>query len=202
MSIGSLRPQNHLTAATRASMSIPSALHLPSSAQANASASSTNNGEAGQPTVPSEVKRLTDKRKGVEEQLEAFFDVLTSVRRADPRKGRTKLTGGSSEQNNCTMETPLVDREGFPRADIDVAGVRTARVQIIRLRNDLKDVLAEMEGLVHRGLPRGAESTNGTAEEEDQRMAEAAEEEDGVKPFAKVDAVAPGSPADAAVRDA
>ncbi|BGP32781.1 putative 26S proteasome regulatory subunit [Rhodotorula toruloides] len=156
-------------------MSISTSLHLPSSAQTTASASSSTTPDAGQPTVQSEVKWLTDKRKGVEEQLEAYFGVL--------------------ESNNCTMDTPLVDREGFPRSDIDVAGVRTARVQIIRLRNDLKDVLGEMEGLVHRGLPRG-EGANGTGGE-DEMMPEA-EEEDGVKPFVKVDAVAPGSPADAA----
>ncbi|PRQ76286.1 hypothetical protein AAT19DRAFT_13308 [Rhodotorula toruloides] len=95
------------------------------------------------------------------------------------------------------MDTPLVDREGFPRSDIDVASVRTARVQIIRLRNDLKDVLVEMEGLVHRGLPSGEEGANG-AGREDERMKDEEEEGDGVKPFAKVDAVAPGSPADAA----
>ncbi|BGO92104.1 hypothetical protein NBRC10512_000835 [Rhodotorula toruloides] len=158
-------------------MSIPTELHLPSSAQATTSASSSTNANAGQPTVQSEVKRLTDKRKGVEEQLEAYFGVLKS--------------------NNCTMDTPLVDREGFPRSDIDVASVRTARVQIIRLRNDLKDVLGEMEGLVHRGLPRGEEGANG-AGEEDERKQDGEEEGDGVKPFAKVDAVAPGSPADAA----
>lgn len=96
------------------------------------------------------------------------------------------------------MDTPLVDREGFPRSDIDVAGVRTARVQIIRLRNDLKDVSREMEGLVHRGLPRGEEGANG-AGGEDEHMQDGEEEGDGVKPFAKVDAVAPGSPAEAAV---
>ncbi|BGP25302.1 26S proteasome non-atpase regulatory subunit 9 [Rhodotorula toruloides] len=157
-------------------MSIPSALHLPSSAQANTCASSATSAETGEPTVQSEVKRLVEKRKGVEEQLEAYFDVLKS--------------------NNCTMDTPLVDREGFPRSDIDVAGVRTARVHIIGLRNDLKDVFSEMEGLVHRGLPRGEEATNGVGEE-DQSIMEA-EVVDGIKPFAKVDAVAPGSPANAA----
>ncbi|BGP00173.1 putative 26S proteasome regulatory subunit [Rhodotorula toruloides] len=145
-------------------MSIPTELHLPSSAQATAPPSSSTTPNSGQPTVQSEVKRLTDKRKGVEEQLEAYFDVLKS--------------------NNCTMDTPLVDREGFPRSDIDVASVRTARVQIIRLRNDLKDVLVEMEGLVHRGLPSGEEGANG-AGREDERMKDEEEEGDGVKPFAK-----------------
>lgn len=47
------------------------------------------------------------------------------------------------------MDTPLVDREGFPRADIDVAGVRTARVQVIRLRNDLKAAQKAVSGRLH-----------------------------------------------------
>lgn len=102
------------------------------------------------------------------------------------------------------MDTPLVDPEGFPRADIDVAGVRTARVHIIRLRNDLRALLREMEQLVLRGLPRGADPsqegqlsrTNG-----DVRMNGAGHDENDERerPFARVDAVAPNSPAHQAV---
>lgn len=105
------------------------------------------------------------------------------------------------------MDTPLVDPEGFPRADIDVAGVRTARVHIIRLRNDLRALLREMEQLVLRGLPREADPsqegllrTNG-----DVRMnggeggGRGEENEEQERPFARVDAVAPNSPAHQAV---
>ncbi|BGP18361.1 hypothetical protein JCM10213_008532 [Rhodosporidiobolus nylandii] len=151
------------------------ALHTPSSAApASASPASTPLGEgaAGQPTVQSEVRRLTDKRKAVEAQLDVFFEVLKS--------------------NDCNMDTPLVDREGFPRSDIDVAGVRSARTQIIRLRNDLREVMQEMAGLVERGLPRGEEPE--AHEEEEMAVDEPAAE----GAWAKVDAVAPGSPADEA----
>ncbi|BGP49794.1 putative 26S proteasome regulatory subunit [Rhodotorula kratochvilovae] len=133
----------------------------------------------GQParTVQSEVRRLTEHRKNLEAQLDVYFSVLSS--------------------NNIDMHAPLVDREGFPRADIDVAGVRTARVHIIRLRNDLKDLLAEMERLVQQGLPRGEDEPPRGAKEEDAEM-QLEEENAGETPFAKVDAVAPGSPADSA----
>ncbi|KAG7133303.1 GTP-binding nuclear protein GSP1/Ran like [Verticillium longisporum] len=40
------------------------------------------------------------------------------------------------------MTTPLTTRDGFPRADIDVAQVRTTRARIIHLRNDYKDLMA------------------------------------------------------------
>lgn len=105
------------------------------------------------------------------------------------------------------MDTPLVDPEGFPRADIDVAGVRTARVHIIRLRNDLRALLREMEQLVLRGLPReagdpsrdeGLLRANG-----DVRMngegGHDEEDDEQERPFARVDAVAPNSPAHQAV---
>lgn len=42
------------------------------------------------------------------------------------------------------MDTALVI-DGFPRGDIDVVGVRLVRVKIIRLRNDLRDLLGLLE---------------------------------------------------------
>ena len=46
------------------------------------------------------------------------------------------------------MDEPLVDAEGFPRADVDVYAVRTARRDIIRLRNDHK----HLSECIHRAL--------------------------------------------------
>jgi len=93
------------------------------------------------------------------------------------------------------MSTPLVDPQGFPRSDIDVAAVRNARVEIIRGRNDLKAIEKEMEVLVQEGLARG--------EQEDSIMTEKEEKEElpkePTKPFAKVNSVAPDSPAKLAV---
>ena len=92
------------------------------------------------------------------------------------------------------MATPLVDPEGFPRADIDVAGVRTARMQINRLRNDLKGVMNEMGSLLERGLPREEAKEGG-----DDANVPMEVEEQGKIPFAKVDGVFPASPAHTAV---
>lgn len=41
--------------------------------------------------------------------------------------------------NDSTMQTPLVDSEGFPRADIDIVSVRT--VNSLRLRTFLNACL-------------------------------------------------------------
>jgi 26S proteasome regulatory subunit N4 len=89
--------------------------------------------------------------------------------------------------NNSTLDSPLTDRDGFPRADIDVWAVRHARVKIIRLRNDLSslmDKIAIALEHVHASQPAGA----------DVEMPP-----HSLLPFAKVDAVAPNSPAQLAV---
>jgi 26S proteasome regulatory subunit N4 len=91
--------------------------------------------------------------------------------------------------NNVTEHTPLVDREGFPRDDIDVWAVRQARVRIIELRNDLDKVLGEigraLEGVYDPSL--GAASSGDAGDVEG-------------TPFAKVGGVAAASPASEAVR--
>ena len=38
--------------------------------------------------------------------------------------------------NSATMQTRLVDAEGFPRADLDIYAIRHARVRIIELNNE------------------------------------------------------------------
>jgi len=83
------------------------------------------------------------------------------------------------------MQTPLVDVEGFPHADIDIYAVRGARVRIIELRNDLKAVVdaigKALEGIYDPALQRSSQND--------------ASSDRPLKPFAKVDGVLPGSPA-------
>lgn len=95
--------------------------------------------------------------------------------------------------NNVTMQSPLVDAEGFPRDDIDIYVVRGARVRIIELRNDLKAVMDSI-GKALEGIydPSLAAQKSGVSES-------ALETTTELKPFAKVDGVAPGSPAAEAV---
>ncbi|KAG2010250.1 proteasome 26S subunit [Coprinopsis cinerea AmutBmut pab1-1] len=112
-------------------------------------------------------KSLMKLKENIEAELEAHFSIL--------------------QANGVTMETPLVDTEGFPRADIDIWAVRPARVRIIELRNDFKAVMEEMSKV----LEFIYDPSNQTTQDE----AEAGEEE---QPYAKVDGVAPSSPASAA----
>ncbi|KAI5835163.1 hypothetical protein K523DRAFT_261365 [Schizophyllum commune Tattone D] len=85
------------------------------------------------------------------------------------------------KSNNATMRSPLVDADGFPRDDMDIYAVRGARVRIIELRNDLDDLINKigkaLEGVYDPALIAPKPS------------------EDDLRTFAKVNAVAPGSPA-------
>jgi 26S proteasome non-ATPase regulatory subunit 9 len=93
------------------------------------------------------------------------------------------------QTNNIDMTTPLVDAEGFPRADIDIYAVRKARVRIIELRNDLKDVMNEAGKVLEEVYAKTPEPDLGMESQEQ------GTQRDGLVPFARVDGVAPGSPA-------
>ncbi|KAG6820723.1 hypothetical protein H0H93_012776 [Arthromyces matolae] len=114
------------------------------------------------PTSPMEqAKSLMENKTNIEERISEQISILKA--------------------NDSTMQTPLVDADGFPRADIDVYAVRSARVRIIELRNDLAAVTDQ----IAKALETIYSPTNGSKEDTsgDQR------------PFARVNSVAPGSPA-------
>jgi len=120
------------------------------------------------PESPLEQARtLMAQKSNIEAELETHISILKA--------------------NNVTMQTPLVDVEGFPRADIDIYAVRGARVRIIELRNDLKAVMdavgKALEGIYDPSLTSQQSTQNDSSSERP------------LKPFAKVDGVAPGSPA-------
>ncbi|KZT09120.1 uncharacterized protein LAESUDRAFT_674858 [Laetiporus sulphureus 93-53] len=122
--------------------------------------------------TPAEQMRTLMTRK---ENIEVELDAQASVLKA----------------NNSTMQSPLVDPEGFPRADIDVWAVRHARVRIIELRNDLAalrdSIMTALQGVYDPSLLK-----------EGPAIVEESVTESILLPFARVSGVAPGSPAAAA----
>ena len=94
------------------------------------------------------------------------------------------------------MRAPLVDSEGFPRADVDLYHVRATRQRVIMLKNDLSAKNAELEEalIALHALSPVAASRSATAPPRAQVAAAAPA---GV-PFAIIDSVAAGSPAAAA----
>ncbi|KAF8899717.1 hypothetical protein CPB85DRAFT_1327247 [Mucidula mucida] len=116
------------------------------------------------PDSPREqIRALTAEKESIEAQLEAQISVLKA--------------------NNSTMQSPLVDPDGFPRADIDIYAVRGARVRVIELRNDLGGVMNKIGTALERVYDPAIVAQEAPSEEGEQ------------KPFAKVNGVAPGSPA-------
>jgi 26S proteasome regulatory subunit N4 len=104
------------------------------------------------------------------------------------------------------MSTPLIDPQGFPRSDIDVAQskvhiydkanfvVRTVRAQVIRLRNDHKDVMLRIE----KGLHALHQENRNTVEAQPTPTAPTTVAPQLI-PFAIVNSVAVSSPAADAV---
>lgn len=98
--------------------------------------------------------------------------------------------------NSCDMTTPLVDREGFPRADLDIYAIRRARTRIIELRNDLRDVTNDIGKVLEEIYdPSVATSVSLTSASAEVASQPSSSEDEKLKPFARVDGVAPESPA-------
>jgi hypothetical protein len=76
-----------------------------------------------------QLKALAEKRDLVDAELATSIDYL--------------------ETCGAGMRAPLVDDEGFPRADIDVYEVRRHRQSVIRLRNDRRALSDQMERALH-----------------------------------------------------
>lgn len=123
-----------------------------------------------------DVKNLVKKKDEIEEQIKAYYDVL--------------------EDQGVGVGDPLVDEEGYPRADVNLYQIRTARHNISCLQNDHKAIMAEIEEALHKLHAREK-----AKREQDEMEAEGEAMEQQVtlpSPFARVDAVTQGSPASGA----
>lgn len=126
------------------------------------------------PYSPREQARaLISQKEAIDAELDAQFSILRA--------------------NNSTLQSPLIDNDGFPRDDLDIYQVRNARVRIIELRNDLKamtnDIAKALEAVYDPSSSTAMSSSSGGVE------VDSSSEEETMKPFARVDGVAPGSPA-------
>ena len=108
-------------------------------------------------------------------------------------------------QHGVNMNTSLLTFDGFPRSDIDVAQIRTTRARIIRLKNDHKELMVKLEKVVQEHFAAGkaveaasSVSAPGRAPDGSTAANEAASRSAVEPPFANVNSVSPGSPADRA----
>jgi 26S proteasome non-ATPase regulatory subunit 9 len=87
------------------------------------------------------------------------------------------------------MQTPLVDADGFPRADVDLVAVRTARQRVHALRNDARAILDRLACLLPIAM-HGQPTSSSHSPNIPPPVRVATQ-----VPFATVNSVAPNSPA-------
>jgi 26S proteasome regulatory subunit N4 len=109
----------------------------------------------------------------------------------------------SISQHGVNMNTSLLTFDGFPRADIDVAQIRTTRARIIRLKNDYKDVMKKVEVAVEEQFAAGKPLDSAQSSQASRSapavdaMVNGGSASSAIEPpFAKVNSVAENSPAE------
>ncbi|XP_066835427.1 26S proteasome non-ATPase regulatory subunit 9 [Anser cygnoides] len=119
--------------------------------------------------------------------------VLQLVRRKDELEARIRACYELLRDSGVGPDEPLVDAEGFPRADIDVYRVRAARHSIACLQNDHKALMKQVEEALHQLHAREKEKQ---AKDQAEALAEAQSQSQSLpQAFARVNAVTPESPA-------
>lgn len=134
------------------------------------------------------------------------YDGLTLqqlMTRKDNLEAEIKALGAVLDSHGVTMQSSLTTFDGYPRADIDVAQVRVTRARIIHLRNDWKDLMDKIEkGLHQYHANMQAEAAKAPPEPEKVAPTEissnSAPPEPPETPFARVNSVEIGSPANEA----
>ncbi|KAM6155772.1 26S proteasome non-ATPase regulatory subunit 9 [Rhynchocyon petersi] len=136
--------------------------------------------QAGAVTV-SDVKELMRRKEEIEAQIKANYEVLES-------------------QKGIGMNEPLVDCEDYPRSDVDLYQVRTARHNIVCLQNDHKAIMKQVEEALHQLHARDKEKqARDMAEAQSEAMSRTPDQgAHSTKAFAKVNSISPGSPASTA----
>mmetsp|Transcript_8045 Transcript_8045/g.20021 ORF Transcript_8045/g.20021 Transcript_8045/m.20021 type:complete len:231 (-) Transcript_8045:223-915(-) len=137
------------------------------------------------------------------------------IRKKDALEAEAEsLTEQLSASNMGGVSGPLVDREGFPRADVDVHATRLLRNRLACLNTDHRQLMGQIEqsmhalhaaaaadGTVSTGSAPAARSTPAAAAPSGSAAPAASAAANGhtqLKPFALVDSVDPAGPAAAA----
>jgi len=121
-------------------------------------------------SVRQALKALDIQRQSLEQESGAIVSELTAV---NPAKPTVPPMG---------IDTPLTDREGYPRNDIDVYRARALRGRLAEIKTDHKKLMLEMERNLHQLAL--LQNTDKSAEE-----AKEAEARQQVKPKPKYDPV-------------
>ena len=126
-------------------------------------------------SVMEEAKVLMGKKDQIEQELRELEDRLLEA--------------------GIGMTEPLVDAAGFPRAEIDVHTVRINRNLVIRLRNDLKAVMKDIENVLYKIHQAKRDDMDIDTNESNNNENTTPTTHELPVAFAIVNAVAPDSPA-------
>ncbi|KAI9919540.1 hypothetical protein PsorP6_017317 [Peronosclerospora sorghi] len=135
--------------------------------------------------VRSEYESAVKAKEALEEEIQAYV---------------TELHSGT----NPGLHGPLVDAEGFPRADVDVFRVRQLRHIVAIKQTDHRDVMNKIEHLLPqvfsaKSSGSSIHAASPTLETQRKETVEHVKPEDAeIQAFARVERVQPGSPAEMA----
>ncbi|KAI4119298.1 MAG: hypothetical protein LQ345_000767 [Seirophora villosa] len=150
------------------------------------------------PTVQSGPTSTQTTRDPPKEGEKTLLDLIADKARLEDE---LKALSGVLDSHGVNMDTSLTTFDGYPRDDLDVAQIRTTRARIIRLRNDYKGLMSKIEDGLHS---HHAETRNLTAARfsasSEHQLPDANHIPSGSSslqaPFAKVNNVVEGSPAE------
>ncbi|KAL2264266.1 hypothetical protein VTK26DRAFT_8469 [Humicola hyalothermophila] len=129
----------------------------------------------------------------------AQLSIAELQRKKDNIEAELKALGGVLDSHGVDMNTNLLTPDGFPRADIDVAQIRTTRARIIHLRNDWKELMGIIEKRLHEHFA-SLDDADDNDESSAPATVDSAMPRDAVpetldQPFAKVNTVEDNGPA-------
>lgn len=129
-------------------------------------------------------------------------DAQQLIKKKDDIEAQLRELEESLRFQGVGMDQPLVDAGGFPRSDIDVVAARTSRNLVHRLRNDHKDIMKEIEQALHaihqasrEEKEKAGTSSSSSSTDNRQQEVSSSSTTPSLLPFARVNAVAPDSPA-------
>ncbi|CAH8850114.1 unnamed protein product [Trichobilharzia szidati] len=135
--------------------------------------------------------------------IKSRYDTLVNEK-IKIEKRLAELSEVLHQNGDVGLDTPLVDDEGFPRSDIDVALIRITRNNIRCLNTDHKQIMLEIETALHelheyaRQNPSGKCSHQSKQDSNEDRQSEEKSSEVIKTPFLRIDQIAPNSLAEQA----
>ncbi|KAI9803549.1 MAG: hypothetical protein M1825_001892 [Sarcosagium campestre] len=125
------------------------------------------------------------------------------IAQKDQIESELKALGSVLDSHGVTMQTTLTTFDGYPRADLDIAQIRTTRSRIIPLKNDYKALMSRIELELHKQFASQPQDRARLGEESpqarpDTSLSSTQDHSSTDIPFAKVNTVQRGSPAESA----